>query len=76
MTYPAAPDIEPFSFGLNIASLFVISTDDQWRELFEELRRTRELSKAIGEINQLLNDPVHRDLAVAALRRVGMYHAA
>ena len=67
---------EPFAFGLGIAGLFTSLTDAQWPEVFDELRRTKELTKAISEINQLLNDPVHRDLAVAALRRVGMYHAA
>jgi len=71
----AAGIYEPFAFGLGIAGLFANLPEHQWLEVFEELRRTKELSKAIGEINQLLNDPVHRDLAVAALRRVGMYHA-
>ncbi len=64
------------TFGLNIAQLFADLPDHQWPELFEELRRTKELSKAIGEINLLLHDPAHRDLAVAALRRVGLYLAA
>jgi len=72
---PADPH-EPYAFGLNVAGLFVELPDAQWTEAFEELRRTKELAKAIGEINQLLNDPVHRDLAVAALRRVGLYLAA
>ncbi len=67
---------EPFRFGLGIAELFVNLTDAQWPEVFEELRRTKELSKAIAEINQLLNDPVHRELAIAALRRVGLYQSA
>jgi hypothetical protein len=69
----AADHHEPFGFGLAIAGLFAKLTDDQWPEVFEELRRAKQLSKAIGEINQLLNDPVHRPLAVTALRRVGMY---
>jgi hypothetical protein len=71
-----AEPYEPFVFGLNIAGLLVSLPEPQWMEVFEELRRTKELSKAIGEINQLLSDPVHRDLAVSALRRVGLYHMA
>jgi len=71
MEHPGA-----LTFGLNIAQLFAELPDHQWPEVFEELRRSRELSKAIGEINQLLQDPAHRDLAVSALRRVGLYLAA
>jgi hypothetical protein len=65
----------PLTFGRNIAQLFVDLPDHQWPQIVSELRATNELSKAIREINQLLLDPVHRDLAVAALRRVGLYLA-
>jgi hypothetical protein len=64
------------TFGLNIAQLLVDLPDHQWPEVFEELRQSRELTKAIGQINQLLHDPSHRDLAVSALRRIGLYLAA
>jgi hypothetical protein len=72
----AADHHEPFAFGLVIARLFATLRDDQWPEVFEELRRTKQLSKAIGEINQLLNDSTHRDLAIAAFSRIGLLHAA
>ena len=71
----AADHHEPFAFGLVIAGLFATLTDDQWPKVFEDLRQTKQLSKAIGEINQLLNDPVHRPLAATALERVGMYRS-
>jgi hypothetical protein len=73
MDWPLADQHEPFAFGLGIAGLLVNVTDDQWPEIIEELRRTGELSQAVGDMTQLLNDPTHRDLAIAALRRIGLY---
>lgn len=61
-------------YGLEVARQFDGATDDQWPEHFERLRRTKRLSEAIRSINGLLAEPQHRQLAVGALRRIGLWH--
>jgi hypothetical protein len=66
----------PFAFGLDIARQFASQGGAPWPELFEELRRTGQLARAISEITQLLDEPEHRDLAAEAFRCIGIYLAA
>jgi hypothetical protein len=58
--------------GLLVARQLTQAKDSEWPEIFEGLRRTRQLSAAMHGINALLDDPAHRELAVTALRRVGL----
>jgi hypothetical protein len=52
---------------------FASSTDDSWPMVFEDLRRRRLLFVAVQQINQMLKEPSQRDLAEAALKRVGLF---
>jgi hypothetical protein len=59
--------------GLRAARKLVEASDDEWPKYFVALRRDKQLSTAIREINQLLDQPKYRQLAIDALRRVGLW---
>ena len=61
-------------YGLEIARRFASARDDEWPAHFEQLRRGKQLSHAIRQINALLADPEHRQVAIGALRRMGLWH--
>ncbi len=43
--------------------------------IFEDLRRQKRLSDTIRQLNQLLAEPVYRELAETALKRLGFRHS-
>jgi len=61
-------------FGLAAAKRIVELSDDAWPDYFVELRRQRCLSRAIREMNSLLDMPGHRALVRRAFRRMGLEH--
>jgi hypothetical protein len=61
--------------GLEYARSFLREKDGAWTDYFEHLRSRRQLSVAIREINALLQHPVHRCEAEAALKHVGLWNA-
>ena len=61
-------------FGLKAGRNFVEANDDEWPLYFERLRRNRELLAVTQQLNQLLDDPEHRQLAIAAFKRIGLWH--
>ncbi len=63
-----------YELGLKVARKFSCASDDEWPAYFEQLRRGKQLSQAIRQINALLDESEHRQIAVAALRRIGLLH--
>lgn len=61
-------------FGLTVARALTDATDDDWPQCFERLRREKQLSVAIKQINAMLELPEHRKMAMAALKRIGLWH--
>jgi hypothetical protein len=59
--------------GLSSARKFVQASDESWPQYFEQLRRDKQLSTVIHEINELLEQPEYRQLAIAALTRIGFW---
>ncbi len=43
--------------------------------IFEDLRRQKRLSDTIRQLNQLFAEPVYRELAETALKRLGFRHS-
>jgi hypothetical protein len=60
--------------ALFIANQIARASSHEWPGLFEELRRRKRLSETIRHLNQLLDDPGHRELARSALKRIGLDH--
>lgn len=60
-------------FGLNVAKKIVKCKEREWPELVRDLYRSRQLSKAMHEMNDLQRDPRHRAVADAAIRRIGFH---
>lgn len=67
-------DPDMTTFGLSVARDLSEASENAWPVIFDELRKRRQLSIAIHQMNKLLSDPGHRDLALAALRRIGLEH--
>jgi hypothetical protein len=61
------------SFGLDVARRLTRAGDDEWPVEFERLRRTRQLSYAIRQMNLLLQHPEHADVVSSSLRRIGLW---
>ncbi len=61
-------------FGLEVAHRISCADSDDWPKYFEQLRRGRQLHRAIQQINTLLSEPEHRQVAIDALRRIGLWH--
>lgn len=60
-------------FGLHIAKTIISCNEDEWPDVVNKLRRERQLSTAIHQINNLQRDPDHVDMASAAMRRMGFH---
>jgi hypothetical protein len=61
-------------FGLSVAQQLCETSGDDWVTIYQNLRHKRKLYVAVHEMNALLNDPTYKDLARAALRRIGLEH--
>lgn len=59
-------------FGPTFAQKLSQNSDDNWIKVFHDLRKSGQLSSTIRQINIFLNDPEHRTVAEAALRRIGL----
>ena len=66
---------EKIAFGLTVARRICEAPGDDWIGIFQELRRDRQLAKAMRQINRLLDEPEHRNTARLALQRIGFEHA-
>ena len=60
-------------FGLEVARAIINSKDSEWPDVIQQLRRERQLSNAIHEINNLQRDPIHTELASAAIKKIGFH---
>jgi len=60
---------------LSVAALLANASTQEAFEIFEELREQGRLSAAVRGLNALLDDPAHRSLSLAALRRIGLEFA-
>jgi hypothetical protein len=60
--------------GLSAARQIVEAKDHEWPLYVEHLRRNRELSVVTRQLNQLLDHPEHRPLAIDAFKRMGLWH--
>ena len=58
-----------------IARSITQSSSQDWSRVFEDLRRRKRLSDVVRRLNQLLEEPAHRELAKSALKRFGLDHA-
>ena len=63
-----------FRHGKSVARRIVEASDQQWAGIVHELAARRELGKAVRQINRMLEDPQHEDLARSALARIGLMH--
>jgi hypothetical protein len=61
-------------FGLKAARKLIEAKDHEWPLYFETLRRNKELSVVTRQLNQLLDHPEHRQLAIHAFKRIGLWH--
>jgi hypothetical protein len=61
-------------FGLSAARQIVQAKEHEWPLYVDRLRRNKELSEVTRQINQLLNHLEHRQLAIDAFRRIGLWH--
>jgi hypothetical protein len=60
--------------GLKAARQIVTAKEDEWPLYVDVLRRNKELAAVTHQLNQLLNDPEHRQLAINAFKRIGLWH--
>jgi hypothetical protein len=51
------------------------SRDREFSDIFEGLRRRGRLSATVHQLNSMLDQPAHRDVAVLALKRMGLAHS-
>ncbi len=58
-------------FGLQIAKKIIKTKENEGPELVHKLYKSRRLSTAIHEINNLQRDPEYRKIAEAAIKRIG-----
>jgi hypothetical protein len=66
---------EAMALGLTAARRICEAPGDDWIDVFQELQRDRKLAKAMHQINRLLDEPEHRNIARLALQRIGFDHA-
>jgi hypothetical protein len=66
-------DSSSVEIGLEAGRNFVEATDDEWPLYFERLRRNRELLAVTQQLNQLLDHSEHRQLAINAFKRIGLW---
>jgi hypothetical protein len=61
-------------FGLRAARKLVEAKDHEWPLYVEGLRRNKELSAVTRQLNRLLELPEHRQVAIDAFKRIGLWH--
>ena len=61
-------------FGLKAARRIVEAKEHEWPLYVDRLRRNKELSVVTQQLNQMLGHPEHRQLAIDAFRRIGLWH--
>ena len=69
-SYPDVSREEAVQVAFRINS----SPDREMTKIFEGLRRRGRLSATVHQLNSLLAQPAHRDVAALALRRMGLEH--
>jgi hypothetical protein len=67
-------DCSSIDVGLKAGRNFIEAKDDEWPLYLDRLRRNRELLAVTRQLNQLLDDPEHRQLAINAFKRIGLWH--
>ena len=60
--------------GLKAARQIVEANDHDWPLYVDRLRRNKELSAVTHQLNQMLEQPEHRQLAIDAFKRIGLWH--
>ena len=60
--------------GLEAARWIVQANDHEWPLYVERLRRNKELSAVTRQLNLMLEEPEHRQMAIDAFRRIGLWH--
>ena len=60
--------------GLEAARRIVQANEHEWPQYVERLRRNKELSAVTHQLNQMLEIPEYRQLAIDAFRRIGLWH--
>jgi hypothetical protein len=61
-------------FGLRAARKLVEAKENEWPLYVEGLRRNKELSAVTRQLNRLLELPEHRQVAIDAFKRIGLWH--
>jgi hypothetical protein len=69
-TYPDVSREEAVQVAFRINS----SPDREFSNIFEGLRRKGRLSATVHQFNSMLAQPAHREVAVLALKRMGLEH--
>jgi hypothetical protein len=59
---------------LLIANHIARSSSNEFPTIFEGLRRRGQLSATVHDLNRLLDEPTHQELALTALKRFGLEH--
>ena len=60
--------------GLKAARQIVEANDNEWPLYVDRLRRNKELSVVTHQLNQMLQEPEHRQMAIDAFKRIGLWH--
>jgi hypothetical protein len=69
-SYPEVSREEAVQVAFRINS----SPDREFSNIFEGLRRKGRLSATVHQLNSMLAQPAHREVAVLALKRMGLEH--
>jgi hypothetical protein len=59
---------------MKAARQIVEANDHDWPLYIDRLRRNKELSAVTRQLNQMLEQPEHRQLAIDAFKRIGLWH--
>ena len=60
-------------FGLHVAKKIIKCKENEWPEMFRDLYKSRRLSTAMHEMNNLQRDPRFSEIADAAIKRMGFH---
>lgn len=60
--------------GIDVVRELAEASEGEWQAIFERLRRARQLSSTVHNMNQLLKHPAHMDTAGQALQKIGLLH--
>jgi hypothetical protein len=61
--------------AVQVAFRINCSPDCELSNIFEGLRRRGRLSATVHQLNSMLEQPAHREVAVLALKRMGLEHS-